>query len=220
MPADVWRYTCMPEIASCVLLRIDYSCPPRLIELFIPGEEYLMSPVNTDPAIKCVHVFSTGSGEQHKEHRYGSRLPVLWWILTSRSWIEVPINVYVLEHRDGLVLFDTGMDPAIGSDPNYISSAIGRFLLHRIFRLHITPEDALNKLLSRTCISTISGVSPKSRKPSCSLAKMSGCSCPARIRNGVGFCASISSYPARSGVRSNSHRQMIHCSHPLAVVTT
>ncbi len=106
-----------------------------------------MSQAITDPAIKRVHVFSTGSGEQHKEHRYGSRLPVLWWILTSRSWIKVPINAYVLEHRDGLVLFDAGMDPAIGSDPNYISSAIGRFLLHRIFRLHIAPEDALNKKL-------------------------------------------------------------------------
>jgi N-acyl homoserine lactone hydrolase len=117
------------------------------MELFILGEEYLMSQAITDPAIKRVHVFSTDSGEQHKEHRYGSRLPVLWWILTSRSWIKVPINAYVLEHRDGLVLFDAGMDPAIGSDPNYISSAIGRFLLHRIFRLHIAPEDALNKKL-------------------------------------------------------------------------
>lgn len=106
-----------------------------------------MSRANADPAIKCVHVFSTGSGEQHKEHRYGSRLPVLWWVLTSRSWIKVPINACVLEHRDGLVLFDTGMDPAIASDPDYISSAIGRFLLRKIFRLHIGPEDALSKKL-------------------------------------------------------------------------
>lgn len=106
-----------------------------------------MSQANADPAIKRIHVFSTGSGDQHKEHRYGSRLPVLWWVLTSQSWINIPINAFVLEHRDGLVLFDTGMNPAIESDPNYISSAVGRFLLHRIFRLHIAPEDALNKLL-------------------------------------------------------------------------
>jgi glyoxylase-like metal-dependent hydrolase (beta-lactamase superfamily II) len=71
----------------------------------------------------------------------------LWWVLTSRSWVEVPISAYVLEHRDGLVLFDAGMDPAIGSDPNYVSSAIGRFLLHRIFRLHIGPDDTLQKKL-------------------------------------------------------------------------
>lgn len=106
-----------------------------------------MSQAKTDSAIKRVHVFSTGSGEQHKEHRCGSRLPVLWWLLTSRSWVEIPINAFVLEHRDGLVLFDTGMDPAIGSDPDYIDSAIGRFLLHKIFRLHVAPEDALNKKL-------------------------------------------------------------------------
>ena len=85
-----------------------------------------MLQTKTDSAIKRVHVFSTGSAEQHKEHRYGSRLPVMWWLLTSRSWIEVPINAFVLEHRDGLVLFDTGMNPAIGSDPGYINSAIAK----------------------------------------------------------------------------------------------
>ena len=79
----------------------------------------MMSQPNTDQVVRSVHVFSTGSGGQHKEHRYGSRLPRLWLVLTSRSWIKVPINAYVLEHREGLVLFDAGMDPAIGSDPNY-----------------------------------------------------------------------------------------------------
>lgn len=97
--------------------------------------------------IRSVHAISTGSGEQHKEHRYGSRMPQLWWVLMSISWVEVPITVYVLEHRDGLVLFDAGMDPAIGTDPNYVSSAIGRFFLRRLFRFHIGPDDSLtNKL--------------------------------------------------------------------------
>ncbi|MCK5622292.1 MAG: N-acyl homoserine lactonase family protein, partial [Alphaproteobacteria bacterium] len=77
----------------------------------------------------------------------GSRLPQLWWVITSQSWIEVPINVYVLEHRDGLVLFDAGLDPAMATDPDYVASAIGRFLLHRIFRLHIGPDDSLDKKL-------------------------------------------------------------------------
>lgn len=98
--------------------------------------------------VKAVHVLNTGYGEQHKEHRYGSSKPQMWWVLTSRSWIKVPINAYVLEHRDGLVLFDTGMDPAIATDPNYISSAIGRFLLHRIFRLHTDSDASLGKRLA------------------------------------------------------------------------
>jgi glyoxylase-like metal-dependent hydrolase (beta-lactamase superfamily II) len=106
-----------------------------------------MSPMRIEKHVRSIHVFSTGSGGQHKEHRYGSRLPQLWWVLTSRSWIEIPINVYVLEHRDGLVLFDAGLDPAMATDPDYVSSAIGRFLLHRIFRLHIGPDDSLNKKL-------------------------------------------------------------------------
>ena len=49
--------------------------------------------------------------------------------MLSRRWVRVPINVFVIEHRDGLVLFDTGLDPAIKANPRYISQAIGRFLL-------------------------------------------------------------------------------------------
>ncbi len=108
-----------------------------------------MTSTETDPAIQNVQVFSTGSGQQHKEHRYGSRAPKMWWALTSRSWIELPINVFVIKHRDGLVLFDTGLDPAIASDPNYVDSAIGRFFMRRVFRLTIGPDDTVAKNLNR-----------------------------------------------------------------------
>lgn len=107
-----------------------------------------MSSVKNDVLVKSIHAISTGSGEQHREHRYGSRMPSLWWVLTSQSWIEIPINVYLLEHRDGLVLFDAGLDHAIGTDPNYVSNAIGRFFLNRLFRLHIGPNDTLKAKLN------------------------------------------------------------------------
>ena len=100
-------------------------------------------------AIENVHVFSTGSGQQHKEHRYGSRAPKMWWALTSRSWIELPINVFVIEHRDGLVLFDSGLAPAIVSAPNYVDSAIGRFFMRRVFRFTIGPDDTVARNLDR-----------------------------------------------------------------------
>ncbi len=100
-------------------------------------------PEAVHPAIRAVRTITTGHVEQHAEHRYGSSLPRLWWVLTSRSWIKVPVNAYAIEHRDGLVLFDTGVDPALASDPSYISSALGRFLLRRLFRLHIGPDDGL-----------------------------------------------------------------------------
>lgn len=99
------------------------------------------------PAIRDVHVITTGHGEQHREHRYGSSKPLMWWVLTSRSWVSLPINAFAIEHRDGLVLFDTGIDPAIVSDPNYISSSVGRFLLRRIFRFHVGADDALDSRL-------------------------------------------------------------------------
>lgn len=102
---------------------------------------------SVSPAIKAVHEITTGHVEQHREHRYGSSKPLMWWVLTSRSWVRAPITAYAFEHRDGLVLFDTGVDPALVSDPNYVSSAIGRFILKKVFRFHIGPEDALDKRL-------------------------------------------------------------------------
>ncbi len=99
------------------------------------------------PTIKAVHEITTGYVEQHKEHRYGSSKPLMWWVLTSRSWVKAPITAYAFEHRDGLVLFDTGVDPALVSDPNYIASPIGRYILKKVFRFQVSPEDALDKQL-------------------------------------------------------------------------
>ena len=99
------------------------------------------------PAIKAVHVITTGCVEQHEEHRYGTSKPLMWWVLTSRSWVKAPISAYAIEHRDGLVLFDTGVAPALVSDPDYINSPIGRFILKKVFRFHIGPKDALDKRL-------------------------------------------------------------------------
>lgn len=104
---------------------------------------------DADPAVRAVHAVRTGWGEQHPEHRFGTRKPLVWWLLTARRWIRIPIHCYLLEHRDGLVLFDAGLDPAIVSDPGYVDSALGRFLLKRIFRFHVGPEDALDRRLAK-----------------------------------------------------------------------
>jgi N-acyl homoserine lactone hydrolase len=97
--------------------------------------------------IKALHVLATGAGSMHKEHRFGSRVPQMWWVLFSRSWIEAPINVFVLEHPEGLILFDAGLDAAVQTNPRYVDSAIGRFFMHRLFRLNRQPEETLtNKL--------------------------------------------------------------------------
>jgi N-acyl homoserine lactone hydrolase len=97
--------------------------------------------------ILSIHVLSSGSAEAHPEHQRGTWLPQWWWVLTSLSWIDIPVSYFLIEHRDGLVLFDTGLDPAIVTNPDYITHPIGRFLLKRIFRFHIAEQDRLDKKL-------------------------------------------------------------------------
>ena len=101
------------------------------------------------PPIASVRVLNCGHGEQHVEHRYGSKLPRLWWVFFGRQWVPLPLQAFLIEHRDGLVLFDTGIDPAIVSDKGYVKQAIGRFLLPRIFRLYVNGSDRIDQVLEK-----------------------------------------------------------------------
>jgi N-acyl homoserine lactone hydrolase len=61
--------------------------------------------------IRRVARFGTGTVDSHPQHAYRGCQPMYWWMLTSREWqSRRPINVYVIEHTDGIVLFDTGQD--------------------------------------------------------------------------------------------------------------
>lgn len=99
-----------------------------------------------DP-IKSVSVISTGTGEGHWEHIYGTRKPTLWWVLFGQRWVTLPINVYVIDHSDGLVLFDTGQDRAVMTDPDYYPDRVTGFFMRRLFRFHIGPDDTLTRQL-------------------------------------------------------------------------
>lgn len=101
----------------------------------------------TSPAIKSLRVLSSGWAEQHKEHRYGTWMPRTMWALLSRSWVKLPINYFLIEHRDGPILFDTGLDPEILTNPIYISSPIGHFFLRRVFRFDATSGDRLDNVV-------------------------------------------------------------------------
>jgi N-acyl homoserine lactone hydrolase len=98
--------------------------------------------------IASVRVLTCGQAEQHAEHRYGSRLPRLWWVLFGRRWVPLPLQAFLIDHRHGWVLFDTGLDPAILSDPGYIRQAVGRMLLPWIFRFHLTGADRIDHVLA------------------------------------------------------------------------
>lgn len=98
-------------------------------------------------AVGQVRVITTGMGAGHPEHIYGTKKPALWWILTSKEWVDLPLNVFVIEHPDGLVLFDTGMDRAVMTDPDYWPGPVTRFLLDHIFKFDIGPDDTLTAQL-------------------------------------------------------------------------
>lgn len=84
---------------------------------------------------------STGTVDIHPQHAYGTSAPLYWWILTSRQWLSgLPINVYVIEHRDGLVVFDTGQDRASVTDPRYFPRGPLGIVYERLARFDI-PED-------------------------------------------------------------------------------
>jgi glyoxylase-like metal-dependent hydrolase (beta-lactamase superfamily II) len=97
--------------------------------------------------IRNVAVISTGSGRAHPEHLYGTRKPALWWIFTSRRWVELPLNVYVIEHINGLVLFDAGADRAVVTDPGYWPDRVTGLFMRNIFQWNIGPEDSLSRQL-------------------------------------------------------------------------
>ncbi len=104
-------------------------------------------PIGSVRALKCGHA------EQHKEHRYGSNQPQLWWVFFGRDWVPLPLQCFLIDHRDGMVLFDTGIDPRVAFDTSYIRQPIGRFLLPRIFRFHLREVDRIDHVLARAGVS-------------------------------------------------------------------
>src|ERR1700728_304083 len=88
--------------------------------------------------VKAVSVVSTGTVRIHPEHPYGSRKPLYWWLLTSRQWTPPrQINVYVIEHTRGLVVFDTGQDRASVTDERYFPRGLTGYLYVRLERFDI-----------------------------------------------------------------------------------
>jgi N-acyl homoserine lactone hydrolase len=102
-----------------------------------------------DP-ISNVSVFSTGSVAIRPEHVGPTRQNMYLWLLTSRRWTQpLPVNVYVVEHRDGLVLFDTGQDRASVTDPRYFPSGLNGLVYSRLAKFEIEPDQTLSAGLRR-----------------------------------------------------------------------
>jgi N-acyl homoserine lactone hydrolase len=100
-------------------------------------------------AVRAVSVVSTGTVQIHPEHPFGTRKPLYWWMLTSRQWTPPrPINVYVIEHAKGLVLFDTGQDRASVTDEAYFPGGFTGLIYDRLARFDIGEQDTLTAQLA------------------------------------------------------------------------
>jgi glyoxylase-like metal-dependent hydrolase (beta-lactamase superfamily II) len=102
-----------------------------------------------DP-ITGVSVISTGSVAIRPEHVGPTWKNTYVWLFTSRRWTTPrPINVYVIEHRDGLVLFDTGQDRASVTDPGYFPGGPAGLVYSRLATFDVGPDETLTAGLSR-----------------------------------------------------------------------
>ena len=109
-----------------------------------------MAPDTKEP-ISSVSVVSTGMVDIRPQHVRSTGTPALWWLMTTRKWTDPrPINVYAIEHREGLVLFDTGQDRASVTDPDYFPrSGLTGLIYRRLARFHIDPDQTLTARLAR-----------------------------------------------------------------------
>ena len=80
-----------------------------------------------------------GEAEAQHEHIYGTRKPDLWWIFFGRRRVRLPVNVYVIEHESGLVLFDAGQTRALVTDPNYYPDRVTALFMRNML-IRPTPE--------------------------------------------------------------------------------
>jgi N-acyl homoserine lactone hydrolase len=106
--------------------------------------------MNIADPIRRVSVVSTGQVQIRPEHEASNWRPMAWWLVASRRWTGPrPINAYVIEHRDGLVLFDSGQDRASVTDPGYFPGGVTGVLYGRLARFQIGPRETLSAGLDR-----------------------------------------------------------------------
>jgi N-acyl homoserine lactone hydrolase len=102
-----------------------------------------------DP-IRRVSVVSTGQAQIRPDQLASTWRPTLWWLLDSWRWTGLrPINAYVIEHRDGLVLFDAGQDRASVTDLGYFPGGMTGGLYGRLARFATGPTETLTAGLDR-----------------------------------------------------------------------
>jgi N-acyl homoserine lactone hydrolase len=104
--------------------------------------------VTATAGVKRVSVLSTGHVRIRPQHAKSDGTPALWWLFTSRRWTRsLPINVYVIEHDKGLLLFDTGQDRRTITDRDYFPSGFAGLIYRRLAKFAIGVEETLTARL-------------------------------------------------------------------------
>ncbi len=107
-----------------------------------------MTPGVEGGPIRTITVLSTGSVRIRPEHGQRNWKPAPLWLLTSREWTDpCPINVYVIEHESGLVLFDAGQDRRSVTDDDYYPGGLAGLVYRRLAEFSIEEGEDLPTLL-------------------------------------------------------------------------
>jgi N-acyl homoserine lactone hydrolase len=97
--------------------------------------------MNETNPIRRVSVASTGQAQIRPDHVASTWRPTVVWLMTSRRWTAPrPNNACVIEHRDGLVLFDTGQDWPSLTDPGYFPGSMARVLYGSLAQFDNGPQ--------------------------------------------------------------------------------
>jgi glyoxylase-like metal-dependent hydrolase (beta-lactamase superfamily II) len=95
-------------------------------------------------SVTRVGVVSTGRVRVRPEHVSATWKPMMLWMTTSRRWTEpLPIQAFVIEHEEELVLFDTGQDRASVTDPRYFPGGVVGAMYRRTAEADIPPQATL-----------------------------------------------------------------------------
>ncbi|MGC3994195.1 MAG: N-acyl homoserine lactonase family protein [Propionicimonas sp.] len=98
--------------------------------------------------VRRLSVLSTGTVRIRPEHGHRTWRPLPLWLFASRRWTPpLPINVYVIQHENGLVLFDTGQHRRSVTDPDYYPGGAAGLVYRRLAEFAIAEDETLPALL-------------------------------------------------------------------------
>ena len=95
--------------------------------------------------IRRVSVLSTGTSRSGRSTSSRTGHPYVVVEHLDEWTAPRPINVYVIEHDEGLVLFDTGRTARSVTDPDYFPNGLAGHIYARLAKFDVAPEETLTE---------------------------------------------------------------------------